>query len=290
MNKFLLFLLKSLARLPFWGLYCLSDIISFILYHLVGYRKKIVRKNLTEAFPEKSKNEIKDIEKKFYRYLSDQIVETVKLFHISDQSLISRVKVNNAEIINDTMRNGRNAVLLMGHYNNWEWVQEITRYFLPDVFMVSIYHPMKDKFWENAFIELRNRWGANIVPMPSAPRTLLNKANFPWVCGFIADQRPGQRSPENCMQFLNHKMYFIYGPEVIGDKVKAEYFYLEMLREKRGRYIINFHKLEPEDKEVPYPYTREFWKEFGETIKKYPPYWLWSHNRWKLQPEDMVNV
>lgn len=287
MNQIALFLIKSIARLPFWALYGISDFVTFILYNIIGYRKKIVKKNLRSAFPEKTDAEIKRIKKDFYRYLSDQIMETVKLFLISDKELIKRVEVTNADIVNEVLAKGENAVLLMGHYNNWEWVQEITRYFIPGAFMASIYHTMNDKFWENAFINLRDRWSAHIVPMPSAPRTLLNRQNFPWVCGFIADQRPGQRNPDNIVEFLNHKMYFIYGPEVIGNKVGAKYFYLEMLRKKRGYYQINFKKLEPANTDETYPHTREFWKEFAETIKKAPAYWLWSHNRWKSYIPDV---
>lgn len=281
MNRIALSLIKTLARLPFWALYLISDFVSMFLFHILRYRKGIVEKNLTSAFPEKTIREIKRIEKDFYRYLSDQIIETVKLFHMSDKELIRRVEVTNPEIVNEALGAGENAVLLMGHYNNWEWVQEITRYFVPEAYMASIYHTMNDKFWENAFIELRSRWGAHIVPMRSAPKTLLDKRHFPWVCGFIGDQRPGQRTPDNIVEFLNHKTYFIYGPEVIGKKVNAKFFYLEMLRKKRGYYQINFKKLKRMPGDDTYPFTREFWKEFEATIRKAPAYWLWSHNRWK---------
>lgn len=281
MKKVVVFLLRGIARLPFPVLYGISDFIYFIVYHIVKYRIDIVRKNIGSAFPEKSEDELKKIEKTFYKYLGDQIMETVKMFHLSDKELKKRVKVLQAEDVNATFSSGRNAVVLMGHYANWEWVQEIVNYFIPGIFMASIYHPLKDKFWDKVFIDLRSRWHAHIVPMKSAPRILLNRQNFPWVCGFIADQRPGQRTLENIVEFLHHNTYFIYGPEVIGDKVKADYFYLENLRTSRGHYQLTFKKLHPANLSDTYPYTREFWREFEKTIEKAPAYWLWSHNRWK---------
>ena len=287
MNKIYLFLLKAISRLPLGILYVMSDFIYLLIFYVVRYRRKLVNSNLSTAFPEKSAVEIKKIERQFYRYLSDQMVETIKLFHISDEELSRRVKIFNADYINDTNHEGKNAVVLMGHYCNWEWVQEIVRDFIPDSFKASIYNPPRDNFWDDAFLKLRGRWEAHIVPMATAPRVLLNKNNFPWVCGFIADQRPGQRSPENCMKFLHHTTYFIYGPEVIGKKVDADFFYLEMQREKRGHYTITFHKLIPDNMDIPYPYTRTFWKEFEKTIRRCPPYWLWSHNRWKHNEGDI---
>lgn len=280
-EKFLTGILKGIAHLPLSVLYLLSDFLTFILYHIIKYRVKVVRNNLSTSFPEKSHKEIKNIEKDFYRYLGDQIVETLKTLHISDKELIKRVKVSNYDLVNNSLSQSRNAVLLMGHYCNWEWVQEIVRYFNPGVFMSSIYHPLNHKVWDDLFIKLRSRWHAHIVPMNKAPRILLNKGNMPWVCGFIADAYTWHKKDNNWIEFLHHKTWFIYGPEEIGNKVGADFFYLEMKRIKRGYYEIVFHYLEPADGRLPYPYTRCFWEEFEKTIIPNPAYWLWSHKRWK---------
>ena len=280
-EKIIVFLLKTVARLPLALLYLLSDFAFFVIYYLVGYRRQLVTKNLTESFPEKNQKEIEQIGKKYYRFLADQIIETVKTFHISDKELSRRVKVLNYEGVNASLENGKNVVLLMSHYGNWEWVQEISRYFIPSAFMASLYQPLADPTWDNIYKKLRSRWGAHIISSHFAPRVLLNKDNMPWVCGFIADQRPGPKSEKNIMEFLNHPTYFVYGPEEIGRKVDADYFYLEMLRVGRGIYEIRFHRLLPGPTEETYPHCREFMREFEKTVRRHPPYWLWSHNRWK---------
>lgn len=274
-------LLNCIAYLPLGILYIISDFITFVLYYLIKYRRKVVRVNLTSSFPDRSLKEIKKIENSFYRYLGDQIVETIKTLHITDKELKKRVKVFNAEAVNRTLSQNKNAVLLMGHYCNWEWVQEIVNYFLPSICMASIYHPLNDKTFDEIFIRLRSRWKAHIVPMKRAPRFLLDKKNMPWVCGFIADAYTWHKNEDNWIDFLNHKTWFITGPEEIGEKVGADYFYLEMRRIKRGYYEITFHDIEPQEKGVTYPYTRQYWKDFERTIDKAPAYWLWSHKRWK---------
>ena len=280
-EKLIFGVLKGMALLPLGVLYLFGDFITFILYYLVKYRRKVVRKNLTDSFPDKSLKEIKKIEKDFYRYLGDQIVETLKLLHISDRDLAKRVKVSGYETINETLSQGKSCVVMMGHYGNWEWVQEITREFLPSAHMISIYHPLNDKMWNEFFIRLRSRWGANIIPMKQAPRVLLSKSSQPWVCGFIADAYTWQKHDDNCLDFLNHKTWFIYGPEEIGKKVAADFFYLDMERKKRGHYYITLSKIKPEKEAGSYPYMRAFWEKFEITIKKNPAFWLWSHKRWK---------
>lgn len=280
-DRLILGLLKCLAYLPLRALYLFSDLAFFVIYYLIGYRKEVVTKNLTEAFPRKNKKEIKEISRSYYRYLSDQIVETVKVFHISDKEMKRRVTVSNYEIINASLSIGKNVVLYMGHYGNWEWVQEISRYFIPTAFMASLYRPLADHTWDEIYKTLRSRWGAHMIPINMSPRTLLNRDNFPWVCGFIADQRPGKRSDDNWIEFLHHKTWFYYGPEEIGKKTDADFFYLEMLRKGRGKYEIVFHPLKDTNSGESFPVTREFWRKFEKTIRENPPYWLWSHKRWK---------
>ena len=280
-KKIIAGMLKLVAHLPLPVLYAISDFIYFVVYHVIGYRRKVVVKNLTESFPLKNAKEIAKIEKGFYHFLGDVMVETVKLFNISPDEMSRRVEVFDAEEVNNSLRNGRNAVLLMGHYCNWEWAQEITRYFLPGSFQASIYHPLNNKMWDEIFLSLRSRWGAHIVPQKKAPRILLDRDHFPWVCGFIADHRPAYGAHTNTLQFLHHDTDFIYGPEEIGEKVGADFFYLEMLRPKRGYYTIRFKKLEKTGEDKPFPYTRAFWHEFEQTIKAAPAFWLWSHKRWK---------
>lgn len=280
-NKLITSCFNLLASLPLGLLYLFSDFITLILYYIVRYRRKVVRKNLTDSFPEKSKREIKKIERGFYRYLGDQIVETLKLLNISDEELRRRIKVNNPEFLNSYLSQGKNVVVLMGHYSNWEWVQELCRYLIPESYMMSIYHPLNHQFWNELFIKLRGRWGAHIVAMQKAPRVLLSKEHRPWVCGFIADAYTWHKNDDNWVEFLNHKTWFIYGPEEIGKKTSAEFVYLEMNRIKRGHYEINLSPLLPSDFSQPYPYSREFWKKFENTIKEKPAFWLWSHKRWK---------
>lgn len=280
-EKFLKGILKGLALFPLGILYLFSDVVSFVLYHVIKYRRKVVRKNLTDSFPAKTLKEIIAIEKDFYRYLGDQIVETLKILHISDKELSKRITVSGYELINQSIEANKSSVVLMGHYGNWEWVQEISRYFLPSASMISIYHPLNDKMWNQFFIEMRSRWGANIIPMKKAPRVLLNKNSQPWVCGFIADAYTWHKNEDNWVEFLNHKTWFIYGPEEIGNKVEADFFYLDISRPKRGYYDMKLSRLQPADTQESFPYMREFWKEFEQTILRQPAYWLWSHKRWK---------
>ena len=53
------------ALLPLKVLYVLSDFLYLLVYHVIKYRRKVVRNNLKNSFPQKSQEEILKIEKEF---------------------------------------------------------------------------------------------------------------------------------------------------------------------------------------------------------------------------------
>ena len=83
-----------ISLLPFPLFYLLSDGIYFLLYRIIGYRKTVVYENLKNSFPEKTHEELKEIEKKFYHYLCDLFLETLKTLTISKEEAINRCSLN----------------------------------------------------------------------------------------------------------------------------------------------------------------------------------------------------
>ena len=113
---------KLHALLPMRVLYVLADFLYIIIYRVLRYRLKVVRRNLAASFPEKSEQERRAIERGFYHHFADYIVETLKLAHISLEELQRRAYVQNPEVVDRLMDAGHPCcLLLMGHYGNWEW-------------------------------------------------------------------------------------------------------------------------------------------------------------------------
>ncbi|MDE6538113.1 MAG: lysophospholipid acyltransferase family protein [Muribaculaceae bacterium] len=281
--RFLKGIIKAFALQPLWMMYGLSDLASFILYRIVKYRVPVVRKNLAMAFPEKSDKERREIEKKFYRHLCDVFIETAKLAHISDKEMARRVTVKGAEHVNNAIRNGKSVIFMLGHFGNWEWVTYASRYFLPGTISCEIYHPLRDKEFDKVMLDLRQRFGNENIPMSKTYRRLLeiNKEGKHFACGFISDQRPFTPVLKHWTDFFGIDTAYVDGGEVIGNRLGAEYVYAEMMPEKRGHYTLTISPLKPLEDRGENPLTRAFLKRLEESIRKNPPSWLWSHNRWK---------
>ena len=279
------FTIKALSYIPFWLLYILSDGLYYILYYIVRYRRRIVRKNLTESFPEKSEKEIVGIEKKFYSYLTDTILESVKMATISPNEISRRMKLMNVEGLKETMRSGKSASVFMGHYGNWEWVSSLPVHLEEGMLGVQIYHELSNKNMDRLMLYIRGRMGAISVEMRKTVRYIGKMTSEGKVAaiGFIADQTPRKKDAHYYLNFLNHEVPALVGTEKLTKHYGFEAWYLNVKRVKRGYYEAEFVKLHENPQELPdFELTEIYYQRLEEMIRKQPELYLWSHNRFRL--------
>ena len=98
----------ALSLLPLRVHYVLSDVIFLLVYHVLRYRRKLVRKNLADSFPEKSAPERYRLERQFYHWLCDYVAETVKLLSISDKALLRHIEFRGVDQLEQVFDEGRN--------------------------------------------------------------------------------------------------------------------------------------------------------------------------------------
>lgn len=275
------------ALLPFKVLYLLSDIICFIIYYVVRYRRKVVRKNLVNSFPEKTIKEIVLIEKEFYAWFCDLIVEVIKMRSISDKQMCKRMTFDGLDEIYQHMeKNGQTLCFAyLGHYCNWEWITSLPLWTKGKLHCAQIYHPLENETMDRFFLENRGKFGSESIAMNDTLRRIvsLRKEGKKTIIGFIADQTPHWNSIHLWMDFLNQETPVFTGAERIAKQMNACLCYIDIERKKRGYY--NAHlKLMKIDSDVStneYPITETYMHLMEKSIKNNPPYWLWSHNRWK---------
>lgn len=183
-----------LSLLPLRVLYFLSNLFYYPLYYCIRYRRSIVRKNLTGSFPEKEIKEIVRIEKEFYQFFCDYIVETIKLLTLSRKQLMRRMTFEGIDtIIQDLEKQDKDLCFVyLGHYGNWEWIASIAYWTPQSILCAQIYHPLRNKAFDQLFLNLRNQFGGKCIPMKVTLRRIieLKKARQKTIIGFISDQLP----------------------------------------------------------------------------------------------------
>lgn len=278
------FFLRLFSYVPFGILYIISDCLYFLVYYIFRYRRRIVRKNLTESFPEKNEHEVKKIEKRFYSFFTDNMLECLKMFTISREEMLRRVKFTDLEEVNNLMRSGRSVSLFLGHYGNWEWMSSIPLHMDKDVTGAQIYHKLSNKNMDRLMLYIRERMGAVCVEMHKTARyvTELTARNKVCMIGFIADQSPRKKDSRHFLHFLNHNTPVLTGTEKITKHYDFEAFFLDVKRVKRGHYEARFVKMHDNPKSLPdFELTAIYYQMLEKCIRTQPELYLWSHNRFR---------
>lgn len=285
MNKLLSILLSLLAALPLSILYLVSNILYYLLYYVFRYRLKVVSSNLKNAFPEKSTSERKKIEKKYYRYLADLMVEVIKMKSISKEDIIKRMHLVNTELVEHYFENNKSLILVTGHYGNWEWG-------IPRMSLISnhpsivIYKPLSNKSFETIFNKMRTRFGGTMVPMKNTLRKIVEYRDTVHASVFLNDQTPSLKSSDYFINFLNQPTLVFKGIEKIARKTNYPIVYCHIDRIKRGYYQAEFTTLVENPKKTKENEITQLHNKFLENIiKEKPELWLWSHKRWKHKPK-----
>ena len=276
-------LLWSVSKLPFRILYFISDLVYILLYRIIGYRKKTVRFNLITAFPKKSSQELKQIEKKFYHHLCDLFLEMVKTLGIKKEQLITRMKYTNIEVVQKYEANNKSCIVLLGHYASYEWTFAIQLYLKNTGH--GIYKKIKNPHFDKLVRRIRGRWNTELIANKFAAKRMAQhkKDGVVTAYGFAADQSPRLKRSNYWTQFLGHELPFFTGVERISKDLDLPVVYLKTRKVKRGHYEGTFIPLAENPKEFAnYEITDAFAKALENQIREEPAYYLWTHKRFKL--------
>jgi KDO2-lipid IV(A) lauroyltransferase len=282
------YLLRALSLLvfilPLSVTYFISDILFVISFYLVRYRSDVVKSNLAKSFPEKTEKVRRKIAKKYYHHLCDTFLETLYFDRISARKGKNCLKYLNPELPNNYLDQGRDVVVFLGHYNNWEYIPNWSLYsayrFYP------IYKKLKNKAFERFYFNLRSRFGAKPLERAATFRqlTIDHQNQIPTCSAFVFDQTPRRTDIQHWVTFLNQDTPVILGAEKVAQKLDAAVIFLDIRKIKRGQYEAEFLLVAEHAGACPkYEITNACMQLLEQQIIKNPEYWLWSHRRWKYK-------
>lgn len=270
--------------LPFRILYLFSDLFYYLMYYVVKYRRGVVEKNLSNAFPEKSRLELIKISKAFYRHFCDLFVETLKVTHMGPAEIARRFNTEALTAFDGYFYTDRDIILLGSHYNNWEWISAIQM--ATPYKVITIYKPLKDKYFDRFLLNIRTKYGMHVTPMHSIMRELVasRNENIRTMSGFIADQAPPRDEKAFWTTFLNQETGFYRGAEKVAVKYDMPVVFINIAKIKRGYYKLECSLITDKPREeAPDTIMSKYAAMLEDVIMAKPEYWLWSHRRWKYK-------
>lgn len=273
--------LKPLSYLPLGLLFFFSNIVYFLAFNFVRYRRKVVRNNLEKAFPKKSKKELDAIEKEFYKHFIDFIFESIKAVSISSKEVLKRTTIKNPELIESLYKADKNVIVTCGHFNNWEFyslsLPKLTKYTT-----YSIYQPLKNRFYDQILFNSRTRNGMNLIGTKDIIPFFSSSTKEKKMVVIVNDQSPSNLASAHWNTFLNQETGWNIGPEKLARKYDYTVLFGHSKKIKRGYYEVEFTMITENPTNLPAgSITDTYAALLEELIRDKPQFWLWSHKRWK---------
>jgi KDO2-lipid IV(A) lauroyltransferase len=279
-------LLWLISILPFPIFYAFSDFVYFLIYRVVGYRKKVVRANLELTLPHLSDAERKDIEKKFYKHMCDMFLEMIKTMSMSPDEMERRFQVTNIDLVLDYAKKGKSVILVASHYASYEWLLTIN----PKLGFqgVAVYKKLANPYFDRLVRKIRTKYNTEMIETRKAIPTMAQNQREGKLSlyGLASDQSPKLDRIFHSMPFLGIEVPVHTGAEMLAKKYDLAVIMVKVKKVKRGYYEATFLSLADNPKEYKdFEITEMYLKEVEKQILEQPEFYLWTHKRWKHRVE-----
>lgn len=270
-----------ISILPYRLFYLFSDFVFFVVYHIIGYRKKVALENLELVFPEKDKVEIQRIRKKFFKHMCDMFLEMVKTMNLSKEDIKKRYHITNVEVIQEIEKE-KSILVPCSHYANWEWNVSLNLYVQSKGY--AVYQKVANKYFDKMVKDFRSKWNTELITTHETVKTVMRnkKSGISSIYGMVSDQSPMVVHAHYWDKFMGITVPIYNGTEVLARKLDLAVVFMKVSKVKRGYYEAEFIPITLNPKETaPNEITKKFIALAEQQIIERPEHYLWSHKRWK---------
>jgi Kdo2-lipid IVA lauroyltransferase/acyltransferase len=257
-------------------------------FHLARKEREKTIRHLTLAYGhEKSPDEIARLAKAVFRHFGLMAADAIRMPLIVAGGINNLVENSGMERLQAALARGRGAIVLTGHFGNWElfgaWVAQ--NGFPVKVVGRSAYDPRLDKI----VVDLRNTAGYTNIARGKATREIIRTLRDNEVLGMLVDQ--DTKVEGVFVDFFGRPAHTAIGPVTLAQKMGCALLPAFIHLQDDGTYKIEF------DEEIELTSTGDAERDlivntqkisdsYERAIRRHPEQWVWMHERWKKQPGD----
>jgi Kdo2-lipid IVA lauroyltransferase/acyltransferase len=256
---------------------CLGDAVRGL-----GLRRRVAQENLALAFPRWSAAERERVLREHYRELGRVAAEYAHLDRLA-RAPLGEVFVETAGIGALDRLRGRGAILMSGHYSNFELMGAMVARLNPVDFLVK---PLSNAGVERLINRRRAEAGVGCISTSDGTRGVYAAlAEGRWVA-FLADQDARRRGL--FVPFLGTPASTPVGPARLSLKTGAPIVMGFAVRRPDGRFDLEvegpLEVAEPEAPDAVLRLTAQHVAVLEAQVRARPELWFWLHRRWKTRP------
>jgi KDO2-lipid IV(A) lauroyltransferase len=284
----LLYLLFLLARpLPRSFLLAAGRGLGSFVWKVVGFRRKVVLDNLRHAFSgEMDEAELRELTHAFYRNLGMTLMEFLAFPRLKKADFLDLVEIKNKEHYTRLVDEGGGALLVSGHFGNWEMMG--ARVAAEGQKVSFIVKEQTNSRVDRIQNDIRHRAGIGTIRAGgSSIKEMIRALRRKELIGLVGDQDAG---PEGYFtEFLGRQASVFRGTAYFAWKLKVPIITGFIFRQADGRHIMEVDPpfgAEPDwDEETAVARLTEIHvARLEAAIRKAPEQYFWLHRRWKTRP------
>lgn len=274
-------------RLPWKTVQNLGRGVGCFLYRFIPIRKNVVIDNLSQAFPEKSDDQIRSIAKSTFENFGQILFEFIKLPACDQKDILNVSSFVNEPLMSECHSQGKGTVCISGHFGNWELMAAaIAAKGFP---MEAIAREQRNIKIDRLIQKHRESVRVKTILLGMALRGVIRALKRNHFVAMLTDQDAHDEGV--FVDFLGLPSSTAPGPANFALKSGAPLLFGAAIRENNGRHkiileLIPFDDLDPNDPLSVKVLTQRHAKVLEKYVRLYPDHWFWMHKRWKTKPKQ----
>ena len=261
-----------------------------LVFSLLPARRRILRANLTAAFPEKTREEIAAIAGRSLETFADSLADFLETARLTREDLLARVSVAGQENLSSARARGRGVFLLSAHFGSWEIGALVAGLLGEPISPVA--RPLDNPLLEEELDSLRRRFGNRPISKRDAAKEILRAMSRNETVAILIDQNVLAREAV-FVPFFDRPAATTPSLARIQLRTGAAVVPVFTWPLGDGRYRLEFEKaILPDEFDGPHVdrdervrrATARYMEVTEAAIRKDPAAWLWIHDRWKTKP------
>ncbi|RKY43275.1 MAG: hypothetical protein DRP85_00355 [Candidatus Makaraimicrobium thalassicum] len=255
-------------------------------FRLVRKYRGITIANLDAVFSSDHKSNLR-IAERVFENIARTGAEWIKLSSLDPKRIDDLVtEFQGAEYLDDTLSEGKGAIVLGFHFGNWELLGLYLRQkgYEGNAVVRRIYFHKYDEL----LMQMRRRFGVEGIYRDEFPKKILRLLKKGGTLGILADQDVD--SVDGIfVDFFGRPAYTPTAPVKLAMAAKTKIIPAFVIRKPDNTYRIVLEKpIDPSSgdstrQEDVKRYTRLWTAVLEEYVKRYPEQWVWLHSRWKTK-------
>ena len=267
-----------------------AQFVGTMLGHLAFWvpmrRKAVALDNLIQSFsPEMTSKEAKRLLRKVYLHFGQMFLEVPHAVSLNPRNVHRYVTFESEEHLLDVLKKGKGVFALTAHLGNWEIESTAVAMRFGNLAVVA--RPMDFEPLEKLVIDLRSRYGTEIIPKQRSMRRLMTSLRANKIIGILLDQNVDWYEGA-FVNFFGRPACTNKGLALVALKTGAPVVPIFSAKEKDGRYRIMIGE------EVDLIRTGDKLRDVEENtalftsiierhIREHPEQYFWFHERWKTK-------